>query len=248
MVMRAVGMVLRAQLRQHGKSWLALAVLAALVGGLVMAAMATARATAVAFPDFLDRYGYDSVVYTARPLPQLARIPQVTQVTPVRAPWVAAVGCASCDAINTSGSLDAFELNPPDLARTVKLVAGRMPDQSDPGETLASASFADDSGVRVGSVIQILEPTPTQISQVAAQNRPPSPAQLAKVPRHSVRVTGLVITENEFPAGNGGRYDLFPTRAYATAHDAHTEVETFYDVKLRHVPPTRLPSTASCAR
>ena len=29
MVMRAVGMVLRAQLRQHGKSWLALAVLAA---------------------------------------------------------------------------------------------------------------------------------------------------------------------------------------------------------------------------
>ena len=44
----------------------------------------------------------------------------------------------------------------------------------------------------------------------------------------------LVITENEFPAGNGGRYDLFPTRAYATAYDAHTEVETFYDVKLRH--------------
>ena len=234
MVMRAVGMVLRAQLRQHGKSWLALAVLAALVGGLVMAATATARATAVAFPDFLGRYGYDSVVYTARPLPQLAKMPQVTQVTPVHVPWVAAVGCASCDGINTSGSLDAFELAPPDLARTVKLVAGRMPDQSDPGETLASASFADDSGVRVGSVIQILEPTPAQISQVEAQHRPPSPAQLAKVPRHSVRVTGLVITENEFPAGNGGRYDLFPTRAYATAHDPHTQVLTFYDVKLRH--------------
>jgi hypothetical protein len=65
------------------------------------------------------------------------------------------------------------------LARTVKLVAGRMPDQSDPGETLASASFADDSAVRVGSVIQILEPTPAQISQAAAQNRPPSPAQLS---------------------------------------------------------------------
>ena len=45
----------------------------------------------------------------------------------------------------------------------------------------------------------------------------------AKVPRHSVRVTGLVITENEFPAGNGGRYDLFPTRAYATAHDPQLE-------------------------
>ena len=83
-------------------------------------------------------------------------------------------------------------------------------------------------------MIQILEPTPAQISQVTAQNRPPSPGQLAKVPRHSVRVTGLVITENEFPAGNGARYDLFPTRAYAAAYDAHTQVLTFYDVKLRH--------------
>ena len=234
MVMRAVGMVLRAQLRQHGKSWLALAMLAALVGGLVMAATATARATAAAFPGFAARYGYDDVVYTARPLPQLARIPQVTQVTPVRVPWVAAVGCASCAAINASGSPDAFELAPPDLARTVKLVAGRIPDQSDPGEALASTTFADDSGVRVGSVIQILEPTPAQLSQVAAQNRPPSPGQLAKVPRRSVRVTGLVVTENEFPAGGGNRYDLFPTRAYAAAYDPHTEVATFYYVKLRH--------------
>jgi hypothetical protein len=48
-----------------------------------------------------------------------------------------------------------------------------------------------------------------------------------------VRVTGLVITENEFPAGNGGRYDLFPTQAYAAANDRHTQVLTFYDVKLR---------------
>jgi ABC-type lipoprotein release transport system permease subunit len=231
--MRAVGMVLRAQLRQYGKSWLALAMLVALVGGLVMAATATARTTAAAFPGFVARYGYDSVVYTGRPLPQLAKIPQVTQVTPVHVPWVAAVGCASCAAINASGSLDAFELAPPDLTRTVKLVAGRMPDQSDPGETLASASFADDSGVRVGSVIQILEATPAQVRQGEAQNRPPSPAQLAKVPRHSVRVTGLVITENEFPAGNGGRYDLFPTRAYAAANDPHTQMLTFYDVKLR---------------
>ena len=41
--MGAVGLLLRAQLRQHGKSWLALAGLVALVGGLVMAAAATAR-------------------------------------------------------------------------------------------------------------------------------------------------------------------------------------------------------------
>ena len=191
--------------------------LAALVGGLVMAAAVTARATAAAFPGFVARYGYDDVVYTARQLPQLARMREVAQVTPVRAPFVGAIRCASCAAIDNSGSLDAFELAPRDLARTVKLVAGRMPDQSDPGEALASSTFADDSGVRVGSVIQILEPTLAQISQAQAQNRPPTPGQLAKVPRYSVRVTGLVVTENEFPAGGGARYDLFPTRAYAAA-------------------------------
>ena len=165
--MRAVGMLLHGQLRQHARSWLALATLAALVGGLVMAAVVTARATAAAFPGFVARYGYDDVVYTAQRLPQLARMREVAQVTPVRAPFVAAIRCASCAAIDNSGSLDAFELAPRDLARTVKLVAGRMPDQSDPGEALASSTFADESGVRVGSVIQILEPTLARASSRA---------------------------------------------------------------------------------
>ena len=234
--MGAVGVLLRAQLRQHGRSWLALALLAALVGGLVMAAAATARSTAAAFPRFVARYGYDAVVYTPRPLPQLARMPQVARSVPVRAPFVAAVGCASCAAINASQSFDAFEIAPRDLARTVKLVAGRMPDQSDPGQTLASASFADDSGVRVGSLITVYTPTPAQINQAQAQNQAvtPSRSQLARVPHHRVRVTGLVITENEFPAGNGSRYDLFPTQAWVTSVNPHTQVLTFYNVKLRH--------------
>ena len=234
--MGAVGLLLRAQLRQHGKSWLALAALAALVGGLVMAAAATARATAAAFPAFVSRYGYDDVIYTPKLLPQLARIPQVTRAVPTRAPFVAAVGCASCGAINASQSFDAFELTPRDLARTVKLVSGRMPDQSDPNQTLASTSFADDSGVRVGSVVQIYTPTPAQISRIGSENQstPPTPAQLAQVPHRSARVTGLVVTENEFPAGTGSRYDLFPTQAWAAAVNPHTQVLTFYYVKLRH--------------
>ena len=66
--MRAVAMLLRAQLRQHWRSWLALAALVTLVGGLVMAAAATARRTAAAFPDFLARHGYHAVVYSSHPL------------------------------------------------------------------------------------------------------------------------------------------------------------------------------------
>src|SRR5262249_42281020 len=63
---RAVAVLLRAQVRQHWKSWLALAALVTLVGGLVMAAASTARRTAAAFPGFLARHGYDAVVYSAR--------------------------------------------------------------------------------------------------------------------------------------------------------------------------------------
>ena len=42
--MRAVVMLLHAQLRQHWKSWLALAALVALAAGFVIAAAATGRA------------------------------------------------------------------------------------------------------------------------------------------------------------------------------------------------------------
>jgi ABC-type lipoprotein release transport system permease subunit len=236
MPVRAVGLLLRAQLRQHAKSWLALAVLAALAGGLVMAATATARATAAAFPAFVSRYGYDDIVYTPKVLPQLAQMPEVARATPIRAPFVAAVGCAGCGPINASQSFDGFEIAPGDLSRTVKLVSGRMPDQSDPGQALASTTIADDSGVRVGSQVTIYTPTQAQINQAQNQTGPATPAQLAHTPHRTVRVTGLVVTENEFPAGNGPRYDLFPTQAYAAAVNPLTQVLTFYYVKLRHGP------------
>ena len=93
-----VAVVLRVRLRQHWRSWLALAALVALVGGFVMAAAATGRRTAAAFPGFVARHGYDAVVYSGRPLPGLARIPRVALVTPVFAPWAFPGRCASCRA------------------------------------------------------------------------------------------------------------------------------------------------------
>ena len=85
--MGAVVLVLRVRLRLHWRSWLALAVLVALVGGFVMAAAVTARRTAAALPDFVARHGYDALVYSSHPLPGLARIPQVALVTPVLLPF-----------------------------------------------------------------------------------------------------------------------------------------------------------------
>jgi hypothetical protein len=77
--MGAVALVLRVRLRQHWRSWLALAALVALVGGFVMAAAVTARRTTAAFPSFVARHGYDAIVYSMHPLPGLAAFP--------RSPW-----------------------------------------------------------------------------------------------------------------------------------------------------------------
>jgi hypothetical protein len=230
--MGAVSMVLHARLRQHWKSWLALAALVALVGGFVMAAAATGRRTAAAFPDFVARHGYDAIVYSGRPLPGLARIPQVAQVTPVLAPYSFPIRCVSCrKQIGLDASFAVFEVAPGSLSRVVKLLSGRMLDQSSPDEVLASYTLARDYGVHIGSVFQILTPTPAQVQ--LAQKIGPSKMRLSAVPRRSLRVVGLVVTENEFPAGSGSRYDLFPTKAYAAAVNPRSLVLPFYYVQLR---------------
>src|SRR6266567_1871907 len=189
----AVAVLLRTQLRQHGKSWLALAVLAALAGGFVMAAASTARRTTVAFPGFAARHGYDVIVYSARPLPSLSRLPEVKSVTPARGPVNVVHRCDTCRKPIDRSAFGVFEIGPAGLRRTVKLLSGRMPDQSNPDEVLASYTLARDNGVRVG----------------------------------------LVVTENEFPAGNGDRYDLFTTKAFATAVP-HAKFLSSYYVRLRH--------------
>ena len=226
--MRAVVMLLRTQRRQHWKSWLALAALIAMAGGFVIAAATTAKRTAAAFPDFVAKHGYDAIVYSGHPLPSLARIPQVADVTPVPGPVEFPTACDSCTKPITSGSFGLFEIPSASLARTVKLLAGRMPDQSDPGEVLASYTLARDHGVRLGSVIQVVVPTPAQIRLGRSKvNR-------SDVPRHSLRVVGLVVTENEFPSGTGDRYDLFATRAFAAAVNPHAVMLSTYYVRLRH--------------
>ena len=83
--MRAVVMVLRGRFRQYWKSWLALSVLVALAGGFVLASAAAGGRTGAALPGFTARHGYDVIVYSGRPLPQLARLPHALAVTPVPA-------------------------------------------------------------------------------------------------------------------------------------------------------------------
>ena len=153
--MGAVVMLLRTQQRQHWRSWLALAALVALAGGFVIAAATTARRTAAAFPDFVARHGYDAIVYSARPLlPALKRIPQVAGVTPVPGPLNFPVRLRHLHQVDHVRLVRHVRDPAASLPRTVKLLAGRMPDQSDP----ARSARVLHAGARQGRAARVGDP------------------------------------------------------------------------------------------
>jgi ABC-type lipoprotein release transport system permease subunit len=217
-------MVLRGRFRQHWKSWLALSVLVAVAGGFVLAAAAAARRTAVAFPEFTARHGYDAIAYSGQPLPQLARVRHVRSVTPVPAAFPATLRCASCRKPVDANNLLINEVPPRELPRMVMLLSGRMPRQSDPDEVLASFTLAQENGVRVGSVIR------AQLASLAQLRGGPADRSPAMNP--ALRVVGIVAAESEFPSGSSPHYDLYASTAFATAVNHRAALQQTYYVRF----------------
>lgn len=152
--MGLIVMVLRGRFRRHWKSWLALSILVAVGGGFVLTTASAGHRTADAFPGFVARHGYDVIVYSGKPLPQLSGLPHVTSATPVPATVSDSVSCASCRKPIDNDNFLVNEVPPGQLPGMVALLSGRMPRQSDPGEVLASFTLARDNGVRIGSVLR----------------------------------------------------------------------------------------------
>ena len=227
--MRAVRLVLTAQFRQQWRPWLVLSLLIAVTCGFVMAAATAGRRTASAFPRFVAGHGYDAIVYGATPIPGIARMPGVASVMPVVNVQAGRVICRCSEPVGSNFAV--LEVPPAKLTRVVKLVAGRMPDQSAPDEVLASFTLAQDKGVRVGSVLTV------PIYLPAGRGRPGnSPPQTPPYDRRTFRVVGIEAAENEFPSGQAPIYDIYTTRAFAHAENARAQPSTIYYLRLRHGP------------
>ena len=93
----------------------------------------------------------------------------------------------------------------------VKLVAGKMPDQSSPDQVLASFTLQRDAGVRVGTVIWVPFVAPSQ------RNAVPYGADLIPTgPTITFHVVGIEAAAFEFPSSGGSTsYDLYGTQALA---------------------------------
>jgi hypothetical protein len=170
-----VGLVFRTELRRRWRSWMAVAILISVVGGLGLASAAAAHRTESAFPRFAAAYGFDAAVYSARPVPAMAKLPDVVSVTEDISPRGGQVTCDCPHPIN-SNDLVVGVLS--SGARGVwKLVSGHLPNPSEPDEVLASFSLQHDDGVQVGTVIRVPFYASSQFSAINnVAGVPPRPA------------------------------------------------------------------------
>lgn len=242
--MAAVRLRLRAELRGHWRAWVALAALAGLAGGLVVALTAGARRTASA----LDRYtaavhyadayvvqgfafGGDTIE-----LDRIARVPQV--VGSQQSNELAVISRSRSGAsIYPAGPNSILYRVPTDgrhanVIDRPKVIDGRVPDPARPEEALPDANALRSLAARVGDTVDL-----RLISHQVLTTRPD--VHLTADPRTSrvgplvkVRIVGVMATSQ--PAGGQGAVLLTPAfyRAYGGAKlGSFTELVA---VRLRH--------------
>lgn len=226
--MGALKLVLRVELRRRWRSWLALAALIALVGGLVLAAAAAGRRTASAFPRFVSAYGFDAPVYSNQPVPKLSKVAGVSAVTELITLFNGQPTCSCTHPVNpTDFNVDVV---PPAAGPVSRLLSGHWPDPSSPDQVLASFTLRQEYGVHLGTVIRVPFYAPSQASAVLdATGAGPVP----KGPTVALRVVGFEAAEPEFPSGNTPEYDVYPTLAFARSILPRTAVSYTYYVRLR---------------
>ena len=219
----------RAELRRRWRSWLTIALLIGVVGGLVLAAAAAGRRTESAFPRFVAAYGFDADVYAARPLPNLVKLPDVTSAAELFGPFNGQPECRCTHPISPTNF--GVIVASPEARSVFKLISGHLPDPSAPYQVLASFSLQQDYGVHLGTVIDVPFYSRSQASAINnATGAPPKPDG----PTVAFHVVGFEATEYEFPSGTSPSYDLYATQAFVRTVIPRTAVDYVYAVRLRH--------------
>jgi len=226
-VLAVVRILFYAEARQRWRSWLLLGVLVALATGLVLAGVSAGRRTAAAFPSFIATHGYDAVAYSNKPLPKIARLPEVKSVTRLSAPATAVPSC-SCSHTISQEEFNLYVAPTKNLSQFVNLVAGNMPDPSDPHQILASFDLQE-LGVHLGTVMRVPFYAPSQRAALGSGHIDPRGPTLA------LRVVGIEASEGEFPGTNGEpEKDLYATPALERELHHKTIDFSIYYVRLLH--------------
>ena len=199
--MAGVWLVVRAGLRARWRSWLALAVVAGLAGGLVTAVAAGARRTDTAYQALVAWSAPPDLLFSDNPTAtfasvttaELRKLPQVTAVGEFEGYGV--LSPAVADLIAPVD--DTF----PDRFWHRKLLAGTLPDPRSPDEADVSFTLAQAQHLTVGSTLRV--------TLLGTGNKP--------VP-YGFHVVGIDAAPGEFPPQYGTGIDfLWATPAFAKA-------------------------------
>ncbi len=228
--MGAIWIRARSELRSGWRSWLVLALLIALAGGVALAAASGARRTQSAYPRLLAwshaadvlTGGFPDNVNPATAIPRIERLPEVEQ-------W-ARVDLVSPAVIMPSGSmatLPAVQVTT-DLqnraGRTLerfKLLSGRLFNPGSPNEAVVDFAMAGRYGLHVGSLLRV--------ALIGPSGRP-----TGYVPVH---VVGVVAVPTSFPSIAGSNLITFieVSPAFVAAHRVHMDpVNASLLIRLRH--------------
>jgi hypothetical protein len=215
--MGAVSMVVMAGLRSRWRSWLALALVAGLMGGLVVAVAAGARRTDAAYPaliawsrppDDLISLGWGQT-FAGAPAAAVSRLPQVTAAATLTS--YTALQPASVSVLAPSGTAV------PDTLWRRKLLAGRLPDPGAADQADISFTVAQSEHAGVGDRLRLM--------LLGADGKP--------VP-FTFLIVGIDAAPGEFPPQFGTGIDLvWTTPAFSRAHGGEFLATTAAAVRLR---------------
>ncbi len=223
--LRAVRMVLLNEALRRWRSWLALALLVALVSGVAMAATTAGRRTASAFPRFVQQYGFDTLTYAFHPTPQLARLPEVETSSEIT---FAGTGTPTCQCAPINPSYFSVAVGLPVGGPGVKLISGRLPNPSSTTEVLASFNLAQE-GIHIGSVIHVRFDSSSQESAVFNDSAAVKPTG----PKLTFRVVGFEASEFEFPSIGTPSEDLYTTSAFTRRYSSSLVHFYLYFTRLK---------------
>ncbi|MFN2615140.1 MAG: FtsX-like permease family protein [Actinomycetota bacterium] len=190
--MNAVWYRARAELREHGRQLVALALLIGVAGGIVLASVAGARRTSTAFRrERLAARAHDVTLSSGAPVismaRQIARLPQVESFG-----TVAGLGLTISDPkppadVPFNALPPPYGIVEPSFGHAIdrpKITSGRMPDYTHPDEALVNVAFARENKIRPGQTVTV-----ERFSDPAAPK--------ASAVRATLRVVGVAVFPTE---------------------------------------------------
>lgn len=214
--MASIWWTFNATRRQRWGSWLALSLLVALAGGIVLAGAAAALRTSSAFPAFDARYGGDVALFSAGPqAPAIATLHGVQRVFEASSFANGNVEAATTFIPSQDVSLLVFARG--QGVHAFRLISGRLPQAAD--EIDVGFSLQQQANLHLGSIVKV----PLYAAWQAAAFFNSSGYLPPKGGMVSLRVVGFSASILDFPT-NTASYSMVASQAFSRAHASRAVV------------------------